>query len=184
MISLVFDTETTGIPIHPNARMSVQPCIIEWGGVLVNSAGEILDELDLLINPEFIPTDGSGNLLTKEKIVKISGIDTDILKDHPPFAEAAKKIRSFFERADQLVAHNLPFDYTMMELDLKRAEITDWPWPKILTCTVQEHFEDWGRFPKLLELYEFYTGKPLVQKHRALDDVMALVEVCKHCGVL
>lgn len=187
MITLVFDTETTGIPIHPNARMENQPRNIEWGGALVNSKGEILEEFGTLINPEVIPTnvDKRSNLIDKAKIFKISGIDTDILKDYPTFKDVAPQIRPFFEKADQLIAHNLPFDKAMMELDLKRCGLEeDWPWPKIQTCTVQEHKEEWGRFPKLLELFEHYTGTPLAQTHRALDDVKALVEVCRHCGVL
>ena len=186
MITLVFDTETTGVPIHPKARMENQPRIIEWGGVLVDSRGEILEEFGTLTNPKVIPinVDKRSNLIDKAKIFKISGIDTDALKNYPTFEGVAPRIRSLFEKADQLIAHNLPFDKAMMDLDLKRAAITDWPWPKIMTCTVQEHKEEWGRFPKLLELFEHYTGAPLAQTHRALDDAKALVEVCKYAGVL
>lgn len=188
MISLVFDTETTGIPAHPNARMDTQPRNIEWGGVLVNSDGEILEELGLLINPEVIPKNvgQQSNLIDKAGILRISGIDSDTLKDYPTFAEVLPQILPFFQKADQLIAHNLPFDKTMMELDLKRigCDPLTFPWPRIMTCTSQEHQEEWGRRPKLLELYEHYTGTPLAQTHRALDDVKALVVICKHAGVL
>ena len=184
MINLLFDTETTGIPLHPHAKPEFQPRIIEWGGVLVDEHGEIVDELGLLIDPEHIPTEKVAKLLTKEGIMKISGIDTDELTNHPTFTVAAEKIRPFFERADVLIAHNLPFDVTMMELDLKRCGITDWPWPEINVCTVQEHLPSWGRRAKLLELYEHYTGEPLAQTHRALDDAKALLTVCRESGVL
>ncbi len=186
MKSLVFDTETTGVPIHPHAQMSAQPRILEWGGALVDEEGNILKELNLLINPVVIPSNlpPRSNLIDKAKILKITGIDTDDLADYDTFPEVADQIRPFFEEADQLIAHNLPFDKGMMELDLKRAEIVDWPWPETQICTVQEHVEEFGRFLKLTELYEHYTGTPLAQTHRALDDVHALIEVCKGAGVL
>ena len=184
----VFDTETTGVPIHPKARMDAQPAILEFGCALVDEEGNILKEINLLINPGVIPSNlpKRSNLIDKAKIFKITGIDTDDLKDCPTFSEVLDQIRPFFEEADQLIAHNLPFDKTLMELDLKRAgiESIEWPWPKIQICTVQEHVEEFGRFKKLTELYEHYTGTPLAQTHRALDDVHALIEVCKGAGVL
>jgi DNA polymerase-3 subunit epsilon len=186
MITLVFDTETTGVPIHPKARMDAQPRILEFGCALVDEEGRILREINLLINPGKIPSNlpKRSNLIDKAKIFKITGIDTDDLVDEPTFEDVLDQIRPFFEEADQLIAHNLPFDKAMMELDLKRAGVEDWPWPKVQICTVQEHVEEFGRFMKLLELYEHYTGKPLDQTHRALDDVHALIEVCKGSGVL
>lgn len=175
MIALIFDTETTGLPKHPDAKDEVQPRIIEWGGVLANEEGEILAELNVLMNP--------GQKL-EEIITKITGLTDEDLADQPSFAERAAELRPFFHRADVLIAHNLPFDRTLMELELKRAGIRDWPWPPRMLCTVQEHAEEWGRRPKLLELYQHYTGEPLDQKHRALDDVIALTKVCKLSGVL
>lgn len=175
MINLIFDCETTGIPKHPNAQDDVQPRIIEWGGVLVNENGEVLEELNVLINPEEP---------LEEVITKITGLSDEDLADQPTFAERAPELRPFFEKADAIIAHNLPFDRTMVELDLERAKIVDWPWPGIEICTGQEHADEWGRRPKLTELYEFYTGEKLAQSHRAIEDVKALAIVCGHAGVL
>lgn len=174
-MTLVFDTETTGIPRHPRAKDSVQPRIIEWGGVLVNEHGDVLDELDVLINP--------GQPLPPE-ITKITGITDDDLDGQPTFPEVAPQLRNMFERADTLLAHNLPFDRTMMELDLARAGITDWPWPPRNVCTVQEHAEEWGYRPNLKKLYQWYFNEPLAQSHRALDDVHALARIAIAAGVL
>ena len=175
MIALIFDTETTGLPKHPNAKDTVQPRIIEWGGVLADQDGHILDQLDILINP--------GQKL-EAIITKITGLTDEDLAGEPGFKTRAPDIRALFAQADVLVAHNLPFDHGLMGMELKRAGIVDWPWPRRMICTVQEHAEEWGYRPKLLELYEHYMGKPLSQKHRALDDVLALVEVCNASGVL
>lgn len=175
MKALIFDTETTGLPKHPAAKDEVQPRIIEWGGVLVDCAGKILDEYDTLVNP--------GVSLPPE-IVKITGITDEDLLDAPRFVEVAARVRELFASADLLVAHNLPFDRGLMELELARADITDWPWPEGQVCTVQEHAEEWGRRPKLLELHQEYFGEPLAQKHRALDDVYALARIAHAAGVL
>jgi DNA polymerase III epsilon subunit-like protein len=175
MIYLLFDTETTGIPKHPSSKPEVQPRLIEFGGVLVESSGEVLEEIHCLINPEE---------KLEQIITKITGLTDEDLKSRWTFPEACKSILPAFKQADVLVAHNLPFDLTMMELEVERAGITDWVWPKERICTVQEHAEEWGTFPRLLHLYEHYMGHPLEQTHRALDDVYALLEVAKASGVL
>lgn len=180
MDSLLFDTETTGIPRHPNAKDSIQPSIIEWGGILVNESGKIIEKLNLLINPPRVATIGDKMSLDWEGIKKISGITKEQVENEPSFAEVAGTLRDLFAKADVLIAHNLPFDKTMMEIELRRAGMADgWPWPKIQICTVQEHVEAWGYRPKLKLLYEKYTGFPLEQKHRAIEDCMALLTICK-----
>lgn len=170
----VFDTETTGIPKHPDSKMEVQPKAIEFGGVIVDHEGNVLHELELLFNP--------GEPL-EAIITKITGLTDDDLKDQPTFSEQAFRVEEFFGACDAVIAHNLPFDCNIIELEYLRMEKAGFPWPKIQVCTVQENAERWGRRPKLLELYEEQFGEPLEQKHRALDDVMALVNVCRATGV-
>lgn len=176
MIHLIFDTETTGLILHPAAKDELQPRIIEWGGLLVDEHGTELKELNVLINP--------GRPLSAD-ITRITGLTDADLADQPPFSAVAGQLKEMFAEADVLIAHNLPFDHTMMELDLRRARMLEsWPWPKLNVCTVQEHAEEWGHRPKLTELYEYYTGHPLAQSHRAIDDVRALKTVCIAAGVL
>lgn len=176
MISLIFDTETTGLPLHPKAKPELQPHIIEWGGMLVDEEGDEIAALNFLINPG-IPLPAI--------ITKITGITPEDLVGAPRFADVSDQIREMFARADQLIAHNLPFDSSLMRFDLARAGLLEgWPWPRLNLCTVQEHAEMWGRRPKLTELYEFYMGAPLAQTHRAIDDVRALRDVCVKAGVL
>ena len=170
MSALIFDTETTGIPLHPAAKDSVQPRIIEWGGVLIDDQGEVQYELHLLINP---------GVRLPDEITKITGISDSDLIDQFSFAQVAGQLRHVFASADTLVAHNLPFDRKMMELELARNDIQDWPWPRNNICTVQEHAEEWGYRPTLKKLYQWYFDKPLDQTHRALDDVYALAEIYK-----
>lgn len=174
MFHLVFDTETTGIPKHPAAKMSVQPKIIEFGAALVDDEGEVVETLQLIINPQE-PIESI--------ITKITGLTDDDLKDKPTFSEVAPRIAALFSKADVVIAHNLPFDSTLIDLEVARHNLPEWPWPKVKICTVQEHAEEWGRRPKLEELYEAVKGEPAYQTHRALDDVNLLIEVCRIQGV-
>ena len=172
---IVFDTETTGIPKHPGAKIEAQPKCIELAAVAVDFDGEIVDQYVQLFDP--------GQPL-EPIITKITGITDEVLKDQPRFADKLPEIRKFFDRAAACVAHNLPFDTTIIELEVERAGGKPFIWPPIQICTVQENAERWGRRPKLVELYEEVMGRPLAQTHRALDDVEALIDVCKATGVL
>ncbi len=175
MLALIFDTETTGLTLHPTAKDSLQPRIIEWGGVLIDAGGKIIDELDVLINP--------GAPLSDE-ITKITGLTDDDLKDAPRFSDVVPRLRDMFCAASVMIAHNLPFDSTLIKLELKRAGLRDWPWPKRKICTVQEHAELFGFRPNLGKLYESYFNEPLAQKHRALDDVKALARIVVKMRIL
>ena len=176
MKTLAFDFETSGIPKHPDAKMSIQPRAIELAGIIVNSEGEELETFETLINPE---------MALEPIITKITGLtyEDDLIMERP-FAEQVDEIADFFSRADCMLAHNLPFDSTILELELQRCAFRDFPWPEYGICTVQEHAEEWGYRPKLLQLYQWYTKKKYEQVHRALDDVRLLVEVAKASGCL
>lgn len=183
---LIFDTETTGIPCHPKSKPEMQPNVIEFGGILVNEQCEVLEELNVLIRPpdSFKGEEKIAKLLTWQGIERITGIKKEDLEEEPLFADVLSQIRPLFEKADVLIAHNMPFDFGVMDLELKRNQVTDWPWPEKKICTVQEHQPQWGYRPKLLQLFEHYTGVPLDQTHRAIDDARALFIVCALGGIL
>jgi len=166
---IVFDTETTGLTLHPQAEMRKQPRMIEFGAALLNPKnGEVVDTWNVLISP--------GELLPAI-ITKITGITDADLQGASTFAAALPAMRMMFERATCVVAHNLPFDRAILRGELARLDVLDFPWPRKEICTVGIYKDDWGRNPKLTELYEAVVGKPLAQTHRALDDVMAVVEI-------
>ena len=165
---VVYDTETTGLTLHPHAPIEKQPKIIEFGAVVLEQ-GEAVEEHSFIINP--------GERISEE-IIKITGITNDDLHGKLPFQEYIPRMGEIFGSCSGVMAHNLPFDKAMLMNDLKRCGAWDgFPWPERETCTVGLYKEQWGRNPKLLELYEDVMGKPLAQTHRALDDVKALVEI-------
>lgn len=171
MLTVIFDTETTGLPKNAAVPLSRQPKIIEFGAVLVDEQYNVLDSINQLINP--------GEEITEE-ITKITGITNEDLVGKPVFAEVEAQIRAFFERAQLMIAHNLPFDRKLVSFDLQRCgKIEGFPWPQYALCTAAESQIETGKRQKLTQVYLEVTGQPLAQTHRALDDVMALLEIVK-----
>jgi DNA polymerase III epsilon subunit-like protein len=169
--AIVFDTETTGLTLHPDAPLSAQPRCIEFGAVLLSAeTGEITEEISILINPRVHIT---------EEITKITGLTDEDVAEAGTFPEVLPQIERAFALARTVVAHNLPFDRTILRAELARMDRTMFPWPRREVCTVGLYREDWGRNPKLLELYAAIMGRPLAQTHRALDDARALAEIVR-----
>jgi DNA polymerase III epsilon subunit-like protein len=168
MIACGFDFETTGLPLHPNAKMKLQPRVIEAGFCLFNDKDEILEEHNFMINPE---------QPLEPIITKITGITDEDLADKPKFIQVWPQMRDIMQKADLLVAHNAPFDVYLLQLELNRHDITTFVWPKHTLCTAQCYQEAWGRRPKLQQLYERVMGEPMNQTHRALEDVQGMVKI-------
>lgn len=167
--ALVFDFETTGLTLHPNAKPALQPRAIEFAGLVLAQDGTILSEHSWLINP---------GVPIEEVITKITGLTNDDLATAEPFAAGIDRLRLLCAGADVLVAHNLPFDHAILSHELATAGALDgWPWPRWGLCTAQTYEPLWGRRPKLIELFEAVTGNQYQQTHRALDDVRALATV-------
>jgi DNA polymerase-3 subunit alpha (Gram-positive type) len=166
---LVFDWETTGLTLHPDADLEKQPHAIEFGGMYLSpSSGRVIEEFSFLIHP---------GMLVSEEITKITGITNDMLDSEPRFKDRFPKVRSIFAGATCMIAHNLPFDKAILQGELARLGVAEFPWPAKELCTVGLYKEAWGRNPRLIELYENVMGKKYEQTHRGLDDVKALVEI-------
>lgn len=163
---LVFDTETTGLPLPRSAPLTKQPKIIELGVVVVMN-GKLHSEHNWLINP--------GEPISAE-ITKITGITNEDLVGKPSFRDLLPEIEEVFADAENCMAHNMPFDQGMLEFELERLARTGFPWPRNMICTAQEYAPLFGRRPRLVQLYERIMGVPLPQTHRALDDARALFD--------
>jgi DNA polymerase III epsilon subunit-like protein len=182
MLFSIFDTETTGLPNHPESDLSGQPKIIEFGGIITDGK-TVLDELEFKCDPG-VPLEAV--------ITKITGLKDEDLKGQPPFRNYVDDLRKHFGRARGRVAHNLSFDRDMLFFECERAGLTlsdigyytDDPGGSctVELCTVEQSFFEYGKYMKLQELIEIVKGQ-YVQKHRALDDVLQLFDVAKFLGI-
>lgn len=170
----VFDNETTGLPIHFRGDLNQQPRIIEFAGIITDGT-TIIDQLDFIVDP---------GIAIEEIITKITGLTNEDLSGKPKLSYYLPALKKFFSQADAAVAHNLSFDESMLKYDLERLdlELPSICFPKLKLCTVEQTMPLFGRRMKLIELYQHYVG-PYEQKHRAMDDVMVLDQVCHKIGL-
>jgi len=99
----VIDTETTGFGKTDR--------IIEIGIILVDG-NEIVQEWETLVNPE---RDISNS--------NIHGINSNAVSLAPTFEEIADEVSAFLD-SRILVAHNLPFDQRMLQMEMDRLQKT------------------------------------------------------------
>ncbi|HAI75312.1 MAG TPA: DNA polymerase III subunit epsilon [Microscillaceae bacterium] len=152
----VVDIETTGG--RPN-----EDRIIEIG-IVIHNGKDTVEEFHSLINPE-------RNL--PEFIVKLTGIQPEILDDAPKFYEIAKKIVEITENRI-FVAHNAHFDYNFLKAEFKRL---GYVYRRKTLCTLRlarkiipkEQVGSGYGLRKVCDALQI----PLTDHHRALADAQA-----------
>lgn len=158
---VVFDIETTGL--SPTKDM-----ITEIGAIKIEN-GVVVDEYSQLINPgRPIP----------ERIVDITGITDDMVKDKPSIEKILPDFKEFIE-GSVLVAHNASFDTGFLREQFSRiGEILDNPILDTLEMTR-------SLFPHLkshkLNLVAKHLNVSLINHHRAVDDAKATAEIFLKC---
>ena len=168
---IIFDTETTGLPEKSGVRLNLQPHIIEFAALKVTTHSlEEIDRISFLCRaPVPVPA----------QITEITGITDADLNGKKKFVSHYLDLVNFFVGETMLVAHNLPFDRTMLTFELMRLDkVTQFPWPWRHVCTAEEtaHMNG-GKYFKQEDLYAHLFGEPANQTHRAMDDVMQLYKI-------
>ena len=194
---LFFDTETTGLPDF-RAPMDdpIQPHLVQLACLLTDDDGTERASLSLIVNPGVpIPAGASA----------VHGI-TDLIADRAGvFNDTAVAMwHRLAERADLLVAHNIRFDWAIMEA--AHARLSDRPQLNLMKmdtahanrprfCTLDaaapivnlpptERMVAAGfnkpKPPKLEECVKHFFGETLEGAHDALVDVRACARVFFH----
>ncbi|MGJ4892612.1 exonuclease domain-containing protein [Bradyrhizobium sp. HKCCYLRH3099] len=152
-IYVVVDIETTG-------SWSAGDRITEIGAVKVRNHQPIA-EWHALINPQRpIPA----------KIVELTGITNQMVRDAPAFHEIADSFMAFMEDGI-FVAHNVNFDYGFLSSEYERLA-RRFRFPKLCTCTGMRRGYPGHKSYGLGQLCAIY-GIALEDHHRALCDARA-----------
>ncbi len=149
----VFDIETTGLSNRHDG-------ITEIGAIKIRN-GEIVDKFSQLINPEMpIP----------EKIVNLTGITDDMVKDKPVIRDVIGEFISFIGES-VLVAHNASFDMSFIKEKVKLIdkEILN---PVLDTVSLSRVLFKELKNHKLNTVAK-HLDVPLYNHHRAVDDAEA-----------
>lgn len=128
---------------------------------------EVVDQFISLVNPE-IPI--------QPFVVKLTGINNDMLRNAPKFFEVAKRIIEITKDCI-LVAHNAKFDYRILRTEFRRL---GYEFERETLCTVElskklipgQDSYSLGKLTKAL-------GIPLTSRHRADGDALATVKLFK-----
>lgn len=164
---LAFDTETTGLLKPDLVELHMQPFIAEIYLCKFNFEGEILDEFETFLKPPVpIP----------EKTTELTGITDSMVANAPRFIDIYDDLCEFVSVEKRIFAHNCSFDIGMLAVELRRHDLDyRFPWPWRQECTVELSFPIKNKRMKLNELHKLATGKPILNAHRAKDDVLAMV---------
>jgi DNA polymerase III subunit epsilon len=187
---LIFDTETTGLPLNYNKQAIKEPnnwphiVSISWV-VLDAETNRVDSKKSFIVKPNnwIIPLDAT----------KIHGISHEsAMKNGKPLMEVMQEFSK--ESYDCLVAHNIQFDFNVLmnayhwDLGMK---INDSMYKRKCTMLLSTELcklsGQWGyRWPKLSELYEFaFHRKPIsTSLHTSLYDTLILAEIIQHCDEL
>ncbi len=155
----ILDIETTGGQYNEEGITEI--AIYKFDG------HEIVDQFISLVNPE---------KPIQPFVVKLTGINNEMLKGAPKFYEVAKRIIEITQDCI-VVAHNAVFDYRILRTEFRRL---GYDFNSKTLCTValsqqlmpEQPSHSLGKLVRAL-------GIPMADRHRATGDAMATVKLFK-----
>jgi DNA polymerase III subunit epsilon len=155
----ILDIETTGGQYNEEGITEI--AIYKFDG------HEIVDQFISLVNPE---------KPIQPFVVKLTGINNEMLKGAPKFYEVAKRIIEITQDCI-VVAHNAVFDYRILRTEFRRL---GYDFNSKTLCTValsqqlmpEQPSHSLGKLVRAL-------GIPMADRHRASGDAMATVKLFK-----
>lgn len=175
MIALIFDVESTGLPL-PCAKLEAQPSVIEIFMALVNlKSGQIPKTYETLIKPPS-PLSDKPAPNSRKTISEITGLTNDALAKAPTFKDVSKIIFDWIERAPTVIAHNLQFDSQMIDFESERLGYAI-KWPRKI-CTIEQTMALRGYRLSLANLHSELFNESFTGAHRAKKDVEILIRCC------
>jgi DNA polymerase-3 subunit epsilon len=155
----ILDIETTGGQFNEEGITEI--AIYKFDG------HEIVDQFISLINPE-IPI--------QPFVVKLTGINNEMLCGAPKFFEVAKRIIEMTNDC-VLVAHNASFDYRILRTEFRRLGY-DFNIKTLCTVELSQRLMPEQPSHSLGKLVRA-LGIPMADRHRASGDAMATVKLFK-----
>jgi len=178
MKALVFDTETSGLPTSYNAScddVRAWPRIVEIAWIVIDREAPVSSQ-SFIVRPEGFEISAGAS--------SIHGITTaKAIAEGSPLRYAMTCLAQDISDVDLLVAHNIDFDFPVVNCELIRAGILSAFSVKRKYCTMKSTVELCGipgrhgpKWPRLEELYRFLFSRSFAEAHRALNDVVATTE--------
>lgn len=181
-MELVFDTETTGkADFKKPAGDPAQPHIVQLGAILYNNERRVVAEMNLLVKPD--------GWTISDEVAAIHGITTEMAEQYGlPLGMVMGLFIELCRRAKVSIAHNRPFDKSMIETALIRLGLTeeleeframDGYCTMAATTPICKLPGRYGKYkwPTLQEAYLYFFGEEFEGAHDAMADVRACAAV-------
>ena len=183
MKKLIFDTETAGLPSSWRASesdTSVWPRIVQIAWISLNENNQATNSRAFIVKPEgfSIPIAASN----------IHGITTErAYQEGINLRQCMAEFAEDLSEADLLIAHNIDFDYPVVNCELRRLNMKTKLEKMSRFCTMKSTTNlcniegPYGpKWPKLEELYRHLFGRGFSGAHDASQDVKACTECYVH----
>ncbi|MBR6439648.1 MAG: DNA polymerase III subunit alpha [Bacteroidales bacterium] len=190
---LIFDTETTGLPLLKNAPLTNfdnWPRMVQIAWQLHDELGNFVETQNHIVRPDGFEIPINAKM--------VHGISTEYALEHgEPLTDVLNMFLEACKKAKYLVGHNINFDLSIVGCEFlrDRGENPLPNWKVVDTCTEKtaefckfpggSH----GRFklPKLIDFHKLLFGEDFSSAHNACADVEATARVfleCVRLGVL
>lgn len=186
MLILVYDTETTGIPLwNDPSEDPRQPRIVELAASLIDTDTRVeVARFDCIVKPD--------GWEVPDEAAAIHGITTErALSEGIPEREMLDRFVDMWRNCNMRVGHNVNFDDRMFRIALKRAhgaesvlseEFKAGPklctmWETTPLCKIPGRFAGKFKWLKLSEAYAHFFGREFDGAHSARGDVDATIAV-------
>ena len=179
MKKLIVDTETSGLPSNWKAYdedITIWPRLVEIAWIVLDYEDKTIISKNFIIKPKgfSIPVEAS----------KVHGITTEkALLEGSDLRITLLELAKDFSNCEMLIAHNIDFDYPVINCEFKRTNINTKIHQLKRLCTMKASTDfcnipsPYGpKWPKLEELYEILFGKHLEARHSAKGDATACAE--------
>jgi DNA polymerase III epsilon subunit-like protein len=179
---LVFDTETSGLPISAPPDHPRQPRVLQLGAQLLDASFVVRAELNAIIawpepmeiHPLALKTHGISYELTQQ-----FGLPPELVME---------TFERFVAMSLDTAAFNAPFDFQMVNITAAQTRrpkpaLAQTPFCPMRALTpivkLPGKFPGQFKWPTLQEAHTFCVGKPFDGAHDAMADVRALATVYK-----
>lgn len=172
---VVWDTETTGLPVN-GGTLEQQPYIIQFASIACEIDRDWnyteIERKNILVKPPVsIPFSSS----------QVHGIYDRDVAEKPPIQGEMDTIIAFLHSADTVVWHNIEYDEFVLKCELERLGRKGEYMPTQTLCTMRASTDfcqlPWRGFsykaPKLSELHRFLFDEWFEGAHDAMVDVEA-----------
>ncbi len=190
---LIFDTETTGLPLLYNAPLTNfnnWPRMVQIAWQLHDELGNFVEAQNHIVRPEGFEIPINAKM--------VHGISTEYALEHgEPLGDVLDMFLEAAKKAKYLVGHNINFDLSIVGCEfLRNRDENPLPeWKIIDTCT--EKTAEFCQFPggkngkfklpKLIDFHKLLFDEDFSSAHNACADVEATARVFLECvrrGVL